>query len=210
MTGRSAATGTSPRWHAIPGAGSLLGVTVGVGLLVVVNAVVREPSGGLAGGHFVGPPALPVVQMLKPGDWRCPGPLPVGAGAESSRISIVNSGPSAVNLLLVVSRTGLPKRGVSAGASISRERFKVDRYSQAVVPLTTGVSPDSRRCRSRPTQAASASASRSPDRAGASLSCSPPRVRSWPARAGLCADRQHLWRLGRPAFSTIPTPRPPW
>ena len=83
-----------------------------VGLLCrFVNAVVREPSGGLAGGHFVGPPALPVVQMLKPGDWRCPGPLPVGAGAESSRISIVNSGPSAVNLLLVVSRTGLPKRG---------------------------------------------------------------------------------------------------
>ncbi|MGD0874238.1 MAG: hypothetical protein ABSA14_04520 [Acidimicrobiales bacterium] len=116
---------------------AVLGVALGLGLLVVVNAVVRQPGGVLAGGRFVGPPSLPVVQMLKPGDWRCPGPLPVGAGKESSRISIVNSTTAAVNLLVVVSRTGLPKGGVSVGASISRTRFAVGGDSQAVFPLTT-------------------------------------------------------------------------
>jgi hypothetical protein len=116
---------------------ALLGVALGLALLVIVNAVVRQPSGGAAGGQFVGAPSLPVVQMTKPGDWRCPGPLPVGAGKESSRISIVNIGTSAVNLLVVVSRTGLPRGGVSSGASISRARFQVGGEAQAVLPLTT-------------------------------------------------------------------------
>src|SRR5208283_948886 len=88
---------------------ALLGVACGIALLLVVNALVREPGGEAAGGRFVGPPSLPVVQMGKPGAWHCPGPLPVGAGEESSRVSIVNSGTSAVNFLVVVSGTGLPK-----------------------------------------------------------------------------------------------------
>ncbi len=115
---------------------ALFGVAAGLALLVVVNAVVREPSMRAVGGHFVGPPALPVVQMTKPGAWHCPGPLPVGAGKEWSRISIVNGGVSAVNLLVVVSRTGLPKSGVSSGASISRTRLAVAGESQTVVPLS--------------------------------------------------------------------------
>jgi hypothetical protein len=115
---------------------ALLGVACGIALLLVVNALVREPGGGAAGGRFVGPPSLPVVQMGKPGAWHCPGPLPVGVGEESSRVSIVNSGTSAVNFLVVVSRTGLPKGGTSTGASISRSRFEVGAQSQAVVALS--------------------------------------------------------------------------
>ncbi len=115
---------------------ALLGVAIGLALLVVVNALVRQPSGEAAGGQFVGPASLPVVEMDKASAWRCPGPLPVGVGKQSSRVAIVNSGTSAVNLEVEVSRTGPPRGAASTGASISRARLEVDGDSQAVLPLT--------------------------------------------------------------------------
>jgi len=45
---------------------ALLGVALGLALLVIVNAVVRQPSGGAAGGQFVGA-FTPVVQMTQAG-----------------------------------------------------------------------------------------------------------------------------------------------
>jgi len=119
---------------------ALLGVAIGLALLVVVNILVRQPS-GQAGGQFVGPASLPIVQMDKASAWRCPGPLPVGAGKQSSRIAIVNSGTSAVNLEVAVSRTGLPRGGASTGASISKARLEVDGESQALLPLTRSGPP---------------------------------------------------------------------
>jgi len=121
---------------AAPEASALLGVAIGLALLVVVNALVRQPSGEAAGGQFVGPASLPVVEMDKASAWRCPGPLPVGVGKQSSRVAIVNSGTSAVNLEVEVSRTGPPRGAASTGASISRARLEVDGDSQAVLPLT--------------------------------------------------------------------------
>ncbi len=115
---------------------ALLGVAFGLSVFLVVNALVRAPA-GQAAGAFVGPLPLPVVQMSRPGAWHCPGPLPVGVGKERSRISIVNSGTSAVSLVVVVSRTGLPRVGFSSGASTSTTRITVDGESQAVLALTT-------------------------------------------------------------------------
>jgi hypothetical protein len=116
---------------------ALLGVAFGLAVFVVVNTLVRAPAGQVAAGVFVGPPPLPVVQMSRPGAWRCPGPLPVGVGKERSRISIVNNGTSAVSLVVVVSRTGLPRVGTSSGSSISMTRVEVGGESQAVLALTT-------------------------------------------------------------------------
>jgi hypothetical protein len=62
--------------------------------------------------------------------------LPVGVGKQSSRIAIVNNGTSAVSLEVAVSRTGLPRGGVSTGTSISKARLEVDGESQAFLALT--------------------------------------------------------------------------
>jgi len=126
----------SPWVAGYPRRRALLCVALGLALLVVVNALVRQPSGQAAGGRFVEPPALPVVQMSKASAWHCPGPLPIGAGRESSRVSIVNDGTSVANVVVVVSRTGLPRVGTSSGASISRAGVEVGRRSQVVLALT--------------------------------------------------------------------------
>ncbi|MGD0983553.1 MAG: DUF5719 family protein [Acidimicrobiales bacterium] len=120
---------------------ALLAVALGVALLVLVNVFVRQPSGGAAAGAFVRPPTLPVVEMHKPGAWHCPGPLPVGAGVESSRISVVNSGTSPADLVAVVSRTGLAKGGTSSGEWTSSAPVDVGAESQAVLALSTSGPP---------------------------------------------------------------------
>jgi hypothetical protein len=62
-----------------------------VAILLVLNGLVRQAGGPATEGQFVGAPPLPVVQMTRPSAWRCPGPLPLGAGKERSRIAIANS-----------------------------------------------------------------------------------------------------------------------
>ncbi|MGD0943706.1 MAG: hypothetical protein ABR972_05445 [Acidimicrobiales bacterium] len=114
---------------------SLLGVGVGIALLLVVNTVVRETGVGAAGAPFVGSPSLPVVQMARPSAWRCPGPLPVGVGKESSRIALVNSATSPVGVVVTVSRTGLPVDGISSRESVSTSRLEVGADSQTVLTL---------------------------------------------------------------------------
>jgi hypothetical protein len=120
---------------------ALIAVALGLVLLVLVNVFVHQPIGGAAAGGFVGPPTLPGVEMHKPGAWHCPGPLPIGAGPESSRISIVNSGTSPVHLVAVVSRTGLAKGGTSSGEQVSSTPVAVGAESEAVLPLATSGPP---------------------------------------------------------------------
>ena len=127
---RSSALVPGPRHRA------LVPLALGFMLLVLVNVLVRQASGGAAGG-FVGPPPLPVVETHKPAAWHCPGPLPIGAGPESSRISIVNSGTSSVDLVAVVSRTGLAKGGTSSGEHVATTPVAVGAESEAVLPLAT-------------------------------------------------------------------------
>jgi len=113
----------------------LLGVSIAVALLVVVNGLVRETSPPGGGGQFVGSPPLPVVQISRPGAWRCPGPLPVGAGKASSRVAIVNGTAFDVAVTVSVSRTNLPTGGISRANSVTYSRLEVDRHSQAVLAL---------------------------------------------------------------------------
>jgi hypothetical protein len=113
---------------------SLLGVAGALALLLIVTGLVHQTSP--AGGQFVGAPALPTVQMTRASAWRCPGPLPVGVGKQSSRIAIVNSGPSPVGVMVTVSRTGLPVGGISSAESVSRARLEVDGESQVVLALS--------------------------------------------------------------------------
>ena len=113
---------------------SLLGVCAGVALLVSLNGLVRH---GGAGSQFVGAPSLPVVQLDRPSAWRCPGPLPVGTGPESSSVAIVNTSGSATTVTVTVTRTGLPAGGVVTGASVSTSRVKLDAESEAMVALPT-------------------------------------------------------------------------
>jgi len=120
---------------------ALLALLLMVVALVLVNAFVHQTSGGAAAGVFVGPPTLPVVEMDKPGAWHCPGPLPVGTGKVHSSISIVNSGTSPVNLVAVVSRTGLAKGGTSSGEQVSSTPVAVGAESQAVLPLARSGAP---------------------------------------------------------------------
>ncbi|MGA3215462.1 MAG: hypothetical protein ABSD97_07210 [Acidimicrobiales bacterium] len=110
-------------------------MAIGVALLVVLNTVVRESGVGAAGIEFVGAPSLPVVQMARPSAWRCPGPLPIGAGKESSRIAIVNGSNASVSLSVAISRTGIPARGVSGASSVSTSRLEVAGDSQTVLTL---------------------------------------------------------------------------
>ena len=114
---------------------ALIGVGLGIALLVGLNGLVRENyvPGGV--GQFVGSPPLPVVQMSRPSAWRCPGPLPVGAGKESSSIAIVNGSGANVSVAVSISRTSLPVGGTSKTKSVSGSRVQVDGHSQAVLAL---------------------------------------------------------------------------
>ena len=116
---------------------AVLVVGLSVALLVVVNGLVHETSPPGGGGQFVGSPPLPIVQLSRPSAWRCPGPLPVGAGKESSRVAIVNVTGASVAVTVSVSRTNLPVGGISRANSVSYSRLEVDGHSQAVLALAT-------------------------------------------------------------------------
>jgi hypothetical protein len=123
--------------RALDGRGrSLLGVGIGVAALLLVNGLVHEAAPGSASEQFVGSPALPVVQLARPSAWRCPGPLPVGAGKESSRVAIVNNGSRPVTVTVTVSRTRLQSAAISTISSVTASRRKVFGDSQAVVELS--------------------------------------------------------------------------
>jgi hypothetical protein len=106
-----------------------------VAILLVLNGLVRQAGGPATEGQFVGAPPLPVVQMTRPSAWRCPGPLPLGAGKERSRIAIANSSLFAAGVTVTVSRTNLPVAGLSTKTSVSRTRVALDGRSQAVITL---------------------------------------------------------------------------
>jgi hypothetical protein len=113
----------------------LVCIAAAIAALLVINAVVREPSLQVTGGHFTGAPPLPAVQVGKASAWRCPGPLPVGTGRENSRISIVNSGPEAVSAIVTVSRARLPRGGVSSGTAVATVDIEVRAHSQKLLSL---------------------------------------------------------------------------
>jgi len=110
-------------------------VGTGVAALLILNGLVHQASVG-ASGEFVGSPALPVVQMARPSAWRCPGPLPVGAGKESSRVVIVNSAAYPVTVTVTVARARMTVGAISATSSVTALRRKVFGDSQAVVELS--------------------------------------------------------------------------
>jgi hypothetical protein len=114
---------------------SLLGVGIGVVALLLLNVLVRQAGVG-ASDEFVGSPALPVVQMTRPSAWRCPGPLPVGAGKESSRVAIVNSAAYPVTVTVTVARARISVSAISPTSSVTALRRKVLGHSQAVVELS--------------------------------------------------------------------------
>ena len=100
---------------------SLVGVGLGVALLVSLNGLVHH---GGAGGQFVGAPSLPVVRLDRPSAWRCPGPLPVGAGPQRSRVAVVNTSSSATAVTVTVTRTQAPgpgRRHRGVGLDLARE-----------------------------------------------------------------------------------------
>jgi hypothetical protein len=103
---------------------------------VVVNGLVRPTGVEASGNPFPASPSLPVVQMTRPSAWRCPGPLPVGKGHQSSSISIVNAGRSTVGVIVTVSRTGGATGGAVEANSLSRARLEVRGRSQSVLRLT--------------------------------------------------------------------------
>lgn len=114
---------------------SILGVGVTVALLVLVNSLVHQTRVEAVGDGYAASPPLSVVQLSEPSDWLCPGPLPVGKGKESSRISIVNGARSVVIVLATISRVEYP-HGSSAGTeSTSRIQLDVRARSQSVLPL---------------------------------------------------------------------------
>jgi hypothetical protein len=110
-------------------------VAIGVAALLIVNGLVHQ-AGVEASGEFIGSPVLPVVQMARPSAWRCPGPLPVGAGKESSRVLIVNSAAYAVTVTVTVARAEMTAGAISATSSVTALRRKVFGDSQAVVELS--------------------------------------------------------------------------
>jgi hypothetical protein len=120
---------------------AIVAVAVALAALVVVNGLVSENASSSAGGPFVGAPALPVVQMARPSAWRCPGPLPVGAGKEHSQVAVVNGTGSAVGATVTVSRTDLPVAGISDRSSLSRSRLEIDGGSQALIRLPASGPP---------------------------------------------------------------------
>jgi hypothetical protein len=125
-----------PRPSALGARGrSVIGVGIGVAILLIVNGLVHETAGPASAGQFVGAPPLPVVEMARPSAWRCPGPLPVGAGKESSRIAMANSSLSAASVTVSVARTDAPVGGISTKTTVSRVRLELDGRSQAVITL---------------------------------------------------------------------------
>jgi hypothetical protein len=105
-------------------------------LLLTLNGVIHETNAASVANQFVGPPALPIVQMARASAWRCPGPLPVGVGKKRSRVAIVNSTAETVGVTASVSRTDLPAGGVSGGSSVTQSHFRLDAHSQAVLTLS--------------------------------------------------------------------------
>ena len=132
----------------------LVAVAALVALLLVVGALSEPTRPAPASLAPVAPSAMPVVSMSRVAAWQCPGPLPVGEGAERSAIVVANLEGAKADVAVSVVRVAVPaaaRHEATGGATrrpsgtglvqptpaITTARRTLPSRSQTFVPLST-------------------------------------------------------------------------